>query len=798
MRRLLPLATLGLLALAAGGCRTAGRLWRIAPFEGGDAGERVNLWPLAYHAGDATAVLWPIFDVDSRGFALRPLVAKEDSAWSVLWPLAAFDTEDGEGWVFPFYRFETEQGLFPLANVGTWSWIGPWWWTEESRGLFPLALLGSEFSYVGPWWWAEADGETRSGLFPVAAFGPTSYVGPAWWRRDGSGYGLLPLFGFDLFRSGVDHVGPVWWRPEGETSEWGLFPVLTWGDHGRSFSLFPLYTHELGPEARSRELLLGLGRISSAPGRRERWLLPLYYDRATPEKRDTVLLPFYWKHVRGESAEVYTLLGNRSVDPDSRTFNLYPLWWSNEDRRSGSAWRMLVPFFYFEEDGPERTLITPLGGRGWSTDDGEAFVNVLGPLYHHSRSRRQERETTAFLWPLYQRTRRGPESATILAAGLYARTRAPERSATSYAFWLGHGERSAAGRSHRLWPLYSWSDASEEPDALYRWTLVQRRRSPEEDTLRVFPLLAHAATPERSAWDALLGIVHHERLGRGPERVERSWVWPLAARSRGAPPSGADQTSLVGSASWPGGSHFQLGVSLLYSRRAEEDAAGRSAKSRALLLFTHEEEQRPAAQLPAAEATSAANRVHHEERAFLFGAFLSERSTYRAWRAGLLAPEEAAALRAYALAPPAEAPDPQPVRAILAAHDAAPAGDDADELRRALAEFGATHAREVEERRLRLPLLFGYERGEDALSWHGPLGLVRYARDAEARRFSLLYYGYRSETRAGRTRRDLFPFVTWDSGPDETSWSFLWRVLRYERKGERRGGHVLFVPWGAD
>ena len=73
---------------------------------------------------------------------------------------------------------------------------------------------------------------------------------------------------------------------------------------------------------------------------------------------------------------------------------------------------------------------------------------------------------------------------------------------------------------------------------------------------------------------------------------------------------------------------------------------------------------------------------------------------------------------------------------------------------------------------------------------------MRYQREAASSRFSFLYYGYRSETEAGRTTRDIFPFVTWDTGPAEKDISFLWRFFHYERKGERRGGHLFFIPWG--
>jgi len=45
-------------------------------------------------------------------------------------------------------------------------------------------------------------------------------------------------------------------------------------------------------------------------------------------------------------------------------------------------------------------------------------------------------------------------------------------------------------------------------------------------------------------------------------------------------------------------------------------------------------------------------------------------------------------------------------------------------------------------------------------------------------------------------RRDFFPFVTWDSGPEKSGFSFLWRVFRWETAGDRTRGHVLFIPWG--
>ena len=75
-------------AMAAGalvllsGCISSERAWRNSPAGSGEIRVRfdnqtVNVWPLYYHNDDFTSVLWPLFDLDSRGFAVRPLYCQE-------------------------------------------------------------------------------------------------------------------------------------------------------------------------------------------------------------------------------------------------------------------------------------------------------------------------------------------------------------------------------------------------------------------------------------------------------------------------------------------------------------------------------------------------------------------------------------------------------------------------------------------------------------------------------------------------------------------------------------------------
>jgi hypothetical protein len=458
---------------------------------------------------------------------------------------------------------------------------------------------------------------------------------------------------------------------------------------------------------------------------------------------------------------------------------------------------MLFPLFWYERDGDARTVLTPLGGRGWSASGEARFVNVLGPLYHHSEDPATDRARTAFLWPLYHRRRAGDEVRTDVAA-LWTRTASPRESDTVVAFGLGHAQRTDGGASHRLWPLWSWSREEEVPGIVYDLTLFGHHAHGARASTRLWPLVERSRGPSGDEWNALFGLVHHDRRG-GEEAVgTRTWAWPLFSTSRGgAEPSFADRTALAGWSETESGRHFQLGASLLHSSRNEAEA-GRSAESaRTLLLFTHVEERITAPLVPAAAPHARANRSEHESRGFLFDAFVSRSETFRAWRPDAVTPAEARILRATWLGTPAEGmPDREAARAVLATRGTAPASDDPEALRAAIAAFAADHTETRARRHVRLPLLWDYERTADELDWSAPLGLARYSRAPDRSRFSFLYYGYRSETVDGATSRDIFPFISWDTEANATRFSFLWRVLRYERDGARRGGHVLFVPWG--
>ncbi len=795
--RFVPTALIAALLTLLSSC-SSDRLWRISPLERDASRDRVNLWPIAYHDRGATSVLWPFFDVDNRGFALRPLVAKDGPQWSALWPLASWNTDSATGWAGPIYRFQGSGGLFPVARFGDLSYVGPLWWRKSgggksaSKGIFPIAYQGKSFGYFGPVWWNRAsDAQLGGGLFPVATFGDFSYVGPAWWTDEGA-HGLFPIYGSGAGR--LTHVGPIWWsRGDEGVEQAGLFPLLWSGDAGKSFGFLPFYWHRLSEGSESRSYLLGLGHSYAAGDRRRRWLMPLYFQERTGEDSDTVLFPLFWKRQRGDSARVQTLLGSRSVAPNDSSFNVYPLWWSSHSE--DSSWKMLAPLFYYAKDGDDRTLITPLGGRGWSASGDSRYVNFLGPLYHHSESADGSKARTAFLWPLFEQQRDG-DRQTTRAWPFFDRSSSPGSTETSYALGLGHAESGPGTSSFRLWPFYSRSTADVVPDPLYSLTLAGSHTHAGVSSRRLFPIFTARRTRDSSHLTYLLFFGDHQTRGEG-----KAWrLWPLASSTQGMPPPDfLYRATLFGRSQSDSFERLHVGTPLLYYQSKTIEPYAERSQQRLLTFFVRSQERRTGLVLPSARRSSNSNLVSSSSNGFLFDALVTREETFQTWRDGALTDEEAEVLHRFSdgLGEAAWAKrDASAAAAILNRRGFVTDASDPASVRRSLRSFADANTVTSAHSKQRLPLLYGYERRGDELEWSGPLWLIHSKSKPEHKKFSLGYYLYRSETKGTSKTRDIFPFITWDTAPQKSRFSFLWRVFRYERDAERRGGHVFFVPWG--
>jgi len=356
-------------------CASSDRMFRISPFSSGerrslDAG-RVNLWPVMRKNQDKLSVLWPVFDLDSQGFAIRPLFNKEKNEYSILFPLSAWNSVNGDGWVGNFY-----------------------WNRERYLGLFPLCHFSDNFNYLGLSWWY--DGE-RFGLFPVCYFSRNlKCVGPIWWKnkKNKRGFGVFPVYGRygDSF-----HVGP-YWQKRGWNSEFsnGIVPFVYY-KRGKRFVAFPVYGHKFTDNYKRYVLGCGLfaGMKDWNDGDFARWINPLYYQ-----------------------------FKSGGVD----TKCVVPVWYSRIAAHSKT--RVLLPAFYWHSSDKERCLFTPLGGCAWDSDGHVFSRNVLGPVFHWHKRDGESFVTVA--WPMFESYKSAKMGVADLQGLFWLARKYSDREATSW------------------------------------------------------------------------------------------------------------------------------------------------------------------------------------------------------------------------------------------------------------------------------------------------------------------------------------------------------------------------------
>ncbi|WP_294482159.1 hypothetical protein [uncultured Victivallis sp.] len=255
------------------GCISSERAWRNSPAGSGEIRVRfdnqtVNVWPLYYHNDDFTSVLWPLFDLDSRGFAVRPFYCQEGNEASLLWPLSGWDPDGG--WALncvwgddffaaiplfiwsdeirqfgPVWRTITDKTvIFPIAywedSFRSWSFC-PAWKIRDDWGVFPVVWVMDDYRVIGPVWWRSSD-RPYWGVFPIVwRMDDLHIIGPAWWSGNGDEIGVFPLAG--RYGNNFCHIGPVWWQ----NGNHGAFPLYGWEKRKTGFDFtigYPLFRIE--------------------------------------------------------------------------------------------------------------------------------------------------------------------------------------------------------------------------------------------------------------------------------------------------------------------------------------------------------------------------------------------------------------------------------------------------------------------------------------------------------------------------------------------------------------------------
>lgn len=336
-----------LLAAAAAllsSCVSSERMTRISPLEQDAAAmseSRVNLWPCYYADQDFQSALWPCFDLDKTGMAVRPFYNQEGKEYSILFPLAAWNPVNGDGWCFNGYWDDKQCGVFPLFHADKdFHYVGPVWWTDKYRGLFPALCFSGEFNYFGPFY----------GNFKER------YVG------------MAPLFHAD------------------RDDNW----------------FFPLYGYSSEPGRWSAWGLCGLAYLGEGDARSSHWVLPLYLSTRWREKGKAdgeldLFLPAYVRYSQGDASDFATPLCWISED-SVRKDVITPVFSYGWNRRTGEndMLNALGPCFIWRQEADKR-LLWILLFYDYKTERGSG--TALLPLYANCQE--DDKHLVLAAWPLY-------------------------------------------------------------------------------------------------------------------------------------------------------------------------------------------------------------------------------------------------------------------------------------------------------------------------------------------------------------------------------------------------------------
>ncbi len=235
-------------------CASSDRMMRLSPMNTGYAVPRinldknlVNLWPFYYNDDQFMTVLWPMFDFDAKGFAIRPFYNKEGDYHSILFPLSSWNPQTREGYV-----------LNTVWNPAEFYVIPFFFWTAAGVTVPPLLMLRQQFTWIMPVYWST---KKEFGVVPLFYYKPDGYfslLAPlsyfdkdkgwilnTYWTKDSLAF--YPVF---TTQPEFKQLLNIYWRytEDGELDNYGFFPLFH-HDPGFRHWLAPLYYYQYGNNA---------------------------------------------------------------------------------------------------------------------------------------------------------------------------------------------------------------------------------------------------------------------------------------------------------------------------------------------------------------------------------------------------------------------------------------------------------------------------------------------------------------------------------------------------------------------
>ena len=530
-------------------------------------GDRVQGFPVFYKNGGMTSILWPLYDKDSKGVSVRPFYNREENEQAVLFPLTAWNSVEGDGWVGPYHWSKKHDALFPIYYRGdSYSHYLNYYKTENNQGLFPFYNYSKQGKFWC-WWLYGMETTPESKRHQVLAGllshwekkkdgDYTAYTFPYYTKKEGDKKTtvLAPLYHSSKSPNSQSRtILPLFHQFSRADGTGGFYTLLGGRSQSASKSMTmitPFYYSRKSPKASSKTLIPLFHQFSKSDGRSgvytllggytqkgdtSNWLIwPFYHAKKTPKAESKTLLPFFHQSSNAKGDErFYTLLGGYAKKDGNEGLTITPCWWSGKN--GCQNYQLLFPFYYKSQfcQG-ERTWLFP-----WysSQMQGESTQSLF-PFYYRNQYAQNDR---MWLFPWYSSTQ-GNETQQVLFPFMWRKT-SPDKNQLST--WLSYYERSEGKKENKILPLYF---SKEQGDKAYKHILplyfsgkekgksyssllpfYYKEKAGERETLFT-PLFSRSRDEKNAGFTNYFGPLYHHEFS--DDYSFSSFLWPLTHFSK--------------------------------------------------------------------------------------------------------------------------------------------------------------------------------------------------------------------------------------------------------------------------
>jgi hypothetical protein len=383
--------------------------------------------------------------------------------------------------------------------------LGLWW---SKRGA-------SGYHVVAPFYWRTWDGSGNSRV-----------VAPFYWSFEDYKTRNVLRLGLPFFvRSANPDKAFTWafplnffWRDKDDSHQLviPLYYRSARKDGGSFFSWFG-YSMKDGPRTEGSLLWLWWFGADRKASTAYNVVFPLVWDFKDKDDRVSFVPPLFWRFASADATTTVLVPWIHRRTATSGFDAVLPLWWSGHDDKEKTAFKLLVPLFYWQsrDAGRKSMWVSPVGG--YSRDD-------------------DDRSRTGAIVPLLTFWRRDPERTVHVFSPLWVYARSESADATTR--WLGlalfYRRDDPRGSTTAVTPLFwHFHDAETKGSATILPPVFARRDGPRDTTtfVGVFPVGAYWRSFKNGGWSG--GLLPLAYFGNNAGR-SHAVVFPLFWRTAGA------------------------------------------------------------------------------------------------------------------------------------------------------------------------------------------------------------------------------------------------------------------------